>query len=217
VGALAKPLGTVFLGLVVAVCGLSAANTAPAAPKPDPPPVVKRPQRPPPPRPSYRPPPPVRHVPPPPVRQAPPPPVSRGPSATELAAQRRAVQRRAAAAKRRAAAARARANHRRAERAEAAKAAREAARRKAEAQRRRAEVAGTVAEPESPLAGAAPIALAALVVGLLLLGLAFTPAHSVPWYWVERTLVDRREQFLMTGAAGLVAAGVLFTLAFLGS
>jgi hypothetical protein len=154
------------------------------------------------------------------VRQAPPPPVSRGPSAAELAALRRAAQRRAAAAlaaKRRAAAARARANHLRAERAEAAKAAREEARRKAEAERRRAEVAGTVAEPESPLAGAAPIALAALVVGLLLLGLAFTPAYAVPWYWVERTLVDRREQFMMVGAAGLVAAGVLFTFAFLGS
>jgi hypothetical protein len=134
----------------------------------------------------------------------------------EVAAQRRAAA--ALAAKRRAAKAKAQAIARENQRrAKAAKAAREEARREAEAERRRAEVAGTVAEPESPLAGAAPIAIAALVVALLLLGLAFTPAHAVPWYWAERTLVDRHDQFIMVGAAGVVAAGVLFTFAFLGS
>ena len=112
--------------------------------------------------------------------------------------------------------ARARARHLRAERAEAAKAAKAEARRQADAERRRAEVAGTVAKPESPLAGAAPIAIGALVVGLLLLGLAVTPAYAVRWYWAERTLVDRRDQFIMVGAAGLVAAGLLFAFAFLG-
>jgi hypothetical protein len=148
-----------------------------------------------------------------------PPPVSRGPSAAEIAAQRRAAEQRAAAAraaKRRAAAARARRNELRAERAAEARAAKAEVRRKAEAERRRAEVAGTVSKPDSPLAGAAPIAIAAFVVAALLLGLAVTPAHAVPWYWAERTLVDRHDQFMMVGAAGLVAAGLLFAFAFLG-
>jgi hypothetical protein len=154
------------------------------------------------------------------VRVAPPPPpVRRGPTPGQLAAQRRAArlaaQRRAAQRAARRRAAQARAAEAEAKRIEARRAARERSRR--EAERRRVELAGSSADTKSPVAGAAPIAIGAFLAALLMLGLAFVPAHTVPWYWAERTLVDRRDQFLMVGAAGVVAAGLLFVFALLGS
>lgn len=64
------------------------------------------------------------------------------------------------------------------------------------------------------MAGAVP-AIAALVIAALLLGLAITPVHAVPGYWAKRTLVDRRDEFMIFSAVGLVAAGLLFALTFL--
>jgi hypothetical protein len=67
------------------------------------------------------------------------------------------------------------------------------------------------------LSGATPVVLAGLgTLALLLLGGALIPAHAAPWYWAERTLAGRRQQFAVSGVMCVVAAGIFFALVFLG-
>ena len=53
----------------------------------------------------------------------------------------------------------------------------------------------------------------ALALLLLLIGLI--PARAAPWYWAERTLAARQQQFALTGVIGLFSVGVSFAFVFL--
>jgi len=208
----ARPSTAVMLGLLGAAsfCLLFSAPAL-AAPKPDPLPVPKpQPKQPPPPPPQAPQPPPP---PPPPTFEPPPPPavVAPQPSAAEIAADAR---RRAAAlaAQRRAATL-------------------AAARRRAAklAAKRRAEAKGTLGNPRESVArlwpeasasdsSRAPVILFVAVVGtlaLLLLLIGLIPARAAPWYWAERTLATRQQQFALTGVIGLFSVGVSFAVVFL--
>lgn len=64
----------------------------------------------------------------------------------------------------------------------------------------------------SPSGWGVPFLLAAFGAGLLLLGLAVTPARAVPWSRVSRALDDRRDELGVMGAMGLAASLVFFLL-----
>jgi hypothetical protein len=57
-----------------------------------------------------------------------------------------------------------------------------------------------------------PYILVAFSIALVLLGLALTPARAVPWHRASRVLEDRRDEFGVIGAMGLVATVVFFLL-----
>jgi hypothetical protein len=57
-----------------------------------------------------------------------------------------------------------------------------------------------------------PFILIAFSTALVLLGLALTPARAVPWSRASRVLEDRRDEFGVVGAMGLVATVVFFLL-----
>ena len=57
-----------------------------------------------------------------------------------------------------------------------------------------------------------PFLLAVFGAALLMLGLAVTPARAVPWSRASRVLEDRRDEFGVMGAMGLVATFVFFLL-----
>jgi hypothetical protein len=186
-----KAVWTAALSLLIA---LACAGSALGAPKPDPPPLPP----PPPPAPAPAP------APPPPAPQpvAPPPPVAvvpAGPSASELAARRRAAVAQAQQA-------RLRAKRLRAARSAALK---KAQQRELEAATRASQQAG-LGTPRSPTTKAAPFLLAGLFGAVLLLGLALTPARAVPSSRASRALEDRREEIAALGAMGLFATGLLF-------
>jgi len=71
-------------------------------------------------------------------------------------------------------------------------------------------------DPESGTSKALPFLLAGLLVGVLLLGMALTPARAVPSR-VSRALDDRRQELALLGALGLVATGFFFLLAMVSS
>jgi hypothetical protein len=73
-------------------------------------------------------------------------------------------------------------------------------------------LAAPVAGNASSKVSAAPYLLAAFGAALLLLGLALTPATAVPWHRAGRILEDRREEFAVLGATGLVATVFFFLL-----
>jgi hypothetical protein len=152
--------------------------------------------------------------PPPPAVVAPPP----GPSAAEIAAQARqraarlAAQRRAA----RLAAARLLAAKRAAQK--------RAAEARAESRSNlilpaaRPEPAAVVGAPaDSPRTTFAVVLGALASIALVLLAFAAVPVHRVPWYWAERTLVERREQFALSGLMCIAAACVVSVLVLLGA
>ena len=70
-------------------------------------------------------------------------------------------------------------------------------------------------DPESGAGNALPFLLFGLVAGVLLLGVALTPARAVPWRRVSDALDDRRQELALLGALGLVATGMFFLLAML--
>jgi hypothetical protein len=53
-------------------------------------------------------------------------------------------------------------------------------------------------------------------IALLLLALSLVPAHLAPGYRSERLLVERREQFVLSGMTCMAAAGVVSVLVLLG-
>ena len=57
-----------------------------------------------------------------------------------------------------------------------------------------------------------PFILIAFSTALALLGLALMPARAVPWSRASRVLDDRRDEFGVIGAMGLVATVVFFLL-----
>ena len=64
----------------------------------------------------------------------------------------------------------------------------------------------------------APVILFVAVVGtlaLLLLLIGLIPARAAPWYWAERTLATRQQQFALTGVIGLFSVGVSLVVVFL--
>jgi hypothetical protein len=218
----AGPSTAVTLGLLGAAsfCLLVSAPAL-AAPKPDPLPVPKpQPkQPPPPPRQAPQPPPPTFRPPPPPAVVAP------QPSAAEIAADasRRAV---ALASRRRAAklvAAR--------RRAAKLAASRRAADARADSTRlqKLGEANGTQENPRESVAKLWPAAsdssssrgpvipfVAGLgALALLLLIIAQIPARAAPWYWAERMLAARQQQFALTGVIGLFSVAVSFAVVFL--
>lgn len=65
---------------------------------------------------------------------------------------------------------------------------------------------------DSSSASAIPYLIVAFGLGLLLLGLALTPATAVPWSRASRVLEDRREEFAVLGGMGLVATVFFFLL-----
>lgn len=69
-------------------------------------------------------------------------------------------------------------------------------------------------DPESGTSKAVPFLLAGLLAGVLLLGVALTPARAVPSR-VSRALDDRRQELALLGALGLVATGFFFLLAMM--
>ncbi len=71
-------------------------------------------------------------------------------------------------------------------------------------------------DPESGTSQALPFLLAGLLGGVLLLGVALTPARAVPSR-VSRALDDRRQEIALLGALGLVATGCFFLLAMISS
>ena len=71
-------------------------------------------------------------------------------------------------------------------------------------------------DPESGTSKAFPFLLAGLLGGVLLLGVALTPARAVPSR-VSRALDDRRQELALLGASGLVATGFFFLLAMVSS
>lgn len=192
-----------------------------AAPKPDPLPVPKpQPKQPPPPPPRQPAPPP----PPPPTFQPPPPPavVSPQPSAAELAAAAReraaalAAQRRAAkiatarwqAAKRRAGAARANSTPLQNLPAGDARGTQENPGESTAKLWPGASASGSSRGAVIPIAGLGALALLLLIIALI-------PAHAAPWYWAERILAARQQQFALTGVIGLFSVGVSFAVVFL--
>ena len=90
--------------------------------------------------------------------------------------------------------------------------ARRAAALAANRRQRARELSSPVAGAGSSSASAAPYLIVAFGVGLLLLGLALTPATAVPWRRASRILEDRREEFAVLGASGLVATIFFFLL-----
>jgi hypothetical protein len=205
----ARPSTAVTLGLLGAA-SFCLLVTAPAlaAPKPDPLPVPKpQPKQPPPPppqQPAPPPPPPTFQPPPPTAVVAPPPSAARSTAARQreaaLNAQRRAA--RIATARWRAKlavnirAAPARVNSTQENPGESV-----------------ANISPVASTSGSSSGGATPIVLAGLgTLALLLLAIALIPAHTVPWYWAERILADRQQQFALTGAAGLLSVGVFFAV-----
>jgi hypothetical protein len=71
-------------------------------------------------------------------------------------------------------------------------------------------------DPETGTSKALPFLLAGLLAGVLLLGVALTPARAVPSR-VSRALDDRRQELALLGALGLVATGFFFLLAMVSS
>ena len=71
-------------------------------------------------------------------------------------------------------------------------------------------------DPESGTSKALPFLLTGLLVGVLLLGMALTPARAVPSR-VSRALDDRRQELALLGGLGLVATGLFFVLAMVSS
>ena len=71
-------------------------------------------------------------------------------------------------------------------------------------------------DTESGTSTALPFLLVGLLAGVLLLGVALTPARAVPSR-VSRALDDRRQELALLGASGLVATGFFFLLAMLSS
>lgn len=214
------PPTAVTLGLL-GVVSFSLLVSAPAfaAPKPDPLPVPK-------PQPKTPPPPPPRQPapPPPPAFQPPPPPpaVSPQPSAAELATAAR--ERAAAFAAQRRAAKIATARWRAAKR--------RAAEARADSTRLQkllsGEATGTKENPSEPLAKLWPASASSssrgpvipFVAGLgalalLLLIIALVPARAAPWYWAERMLAARQQQFALTGLIGVFSVAVAFAVVFL--
>jgi hypothetical protein len=62
-----------------------------------------------------------------------------------------------------------------------------------------------------------PLVVAGLgTLAFLLLVIALIPAHVAPWYWAERTLAGRRQQFAVSGVMCIAAAGIFVALVFLG-
>jgi type IV secretory pathway VirB10-like protein len=219
----ARPSTAVTLGLLAAASfGLLVSGPAIAAPKPDPLPVPK-------PHPKPPPPPPRQPAPPPPPTFSPPPPpefVSPQPSAAEVAA---AASRKAAALASQRRAARLAASRRRAAKL-AAK--RRAAARANLARLKKAKVNAaktTQQNPREPVAKLWPEASASSLsrgpvipfvaglgaLALLLLLIALIPARVAPWYWAERMLVARQQQFALTGVIGLFSVAVSFAVVFL--
>ena len=216
----AGPSTAVTLGLLGAAsfCLLVSAPAL-AAPKPDPLPVPK-------PQPKQPPPPPRQAPQPPPPTFQPPPPsavVAPQPSAAELATAAR--ERAAALAAQRRAAKSATARWRAAKR--------RAADARADSTRQqkllRGEANGTQENPRKPVANLWPAASASsssrgpvipFVAGLgalalLLLIIALIPARAAPWYWAERMLATRQQQFALTGVIGLFSVAVSFAVVFL--
>ena len=179
-----------LLGLLAFCVPAFGAGDPPPVPKPDPPPKVAPP-----------PPPPVRATPPP-VTQ----PVAPAPVVTPVTP---SVTHPTAAEIRAAAVLRAKLKAARAARAKAAAA------KKAEAARRRerAQDALVSAASNSPSSSwGLPFILIAFSTALVLLGLALMPARAVPWSRASRVLDDRRDEFGVIGAMGLVATVVFFLL-----
>jgi hypothetical protein len=219
--------GASLLALLAVTFGLVCSGTASAA-APDPPPLPKPTPKPTPPPSRSRPAPPSsRPAPPAPVQPAPvqpapaPPPaaIPRGPSASELAARRRAdaaarVLRQKAKAKRLAL-----------QRDEAAA---EAFARKRELRLRQIEAREESRLPGKPGAAlgsvegqssgrkAVPFVAAAFIAALFVLGLGLVPAYVVPWYRASMVLEEHREQFALAGGMAVLATGVFFALIFLG-
>ena len=59
---------------------------------------------------------------------------------------------------------------------------------------------------------ALPILLLAFLSAVVMLGLALTPTRAVPWSRASHALDDRRDEFGVIGAMGLVATMVFFLL-----
>lgn len=85
----------------------------------------------------------------------------------------------------------------------------QAAHRRERAQR---QLAAPVPVADTPSASAVPYLIVAFGAALLLLGLAVMPAAAVPWSRGSRILEDRREEFAVLGAIGLVATVFFFLL-----
>jgi hypothetical protein len=60
-----------------------------------------------------------------------------------------------------------------------------------------------------------PIVAGLGALALLLLIIAVIPAQAVPWYWAERILATRQQQFALTGVIGLFSVGLSFAVVFL--
>jgi len=213
----ARPSTAVMLGLLGAasLCLLVSAPAF-AAPKPDPLPVPKPQQKQPPPPPPQQPAPPPPPPPPPPTYQPPPPPAAVAPSqsAAEIAA---ADRQRAAALE---------AQRRAAQIATARWRARLAAKRRADARANertqetppRGSVSKLWPRASASDSSRGPVILFVAVVGglaLLLLLIGLIPARAAPWYWAQRTLAARQQQFALTGVIGLFSVGVSFAVVFL--
>ena len=173
--------------LALSMPALGAGGDPPPVPKPDPPPKVAPP-----------PPPPVRATPPPATQ-----PVAPAPVITPSVTHPTAAEIRAAAVSR---------AKRKAARAARAKA---VAAKKAQAVRRRerAQDALVAASSDTPSSSwGLPFILIGFSIALALLGLALMPARAVPWSRASRVLDDRRDEFGVIGAMGLVATVVFFLL-----
>jgi hypothetical protein len=92
-----------------------------------------------------------------------------------------------------------------------------AARKRAVAEAHRRELAKTeLAAPavtaSAPSSAVLPYLLAAFALGLLILGLAMTPAWAVPWSRGSRILKHHRDELGVIGTLSLVTTVVLFVV-----
>lgn len=175
-----------LLGMLALSVPALGAGDPPPVPKPDPPPKAA-----PPPPPAPRPPAPQ------PVSPVAPAPVVAPAVVHPTAAERRAAAQRSARRKA----------------ARAARAKRIAAAKLAVAHRReRAQTQLTAGSDTTSSSWGLPFLLAVFGAALLMLGLAVTPARAVPWSRASRVLEDRRDEFGVMGAMGLVATFVFFLL-----
>jgi hypothetical protein len=53
-------------------------------------------------------------------------------------------------------------------------------------------------------------------MALVLLAAAAVPAHHAPWYWAERVMIERREQFAISGLMCIATGVVVSALVLLG-
>lgn len=178
-----------LLGVLAFSVPALGAGDPPPIPGPDPPPKAN----PPPPPPSFRPPPAAQPAAPAPIAT---------PPATPAVVHPTAAERRAAAELR---------AKRKAER--TARAKRAAAKKLAAAHRReRAQAAPLATAGTTSSNWGLPFLLVVFSAALLMLGLALMPARAVPWSRASRVLEDRRDEFGVMGAMGLVATFVFFLL-----